>query len=83
MSSDRRRKKRYNSAKKARQGKNWIFPVVLLFCVLMGLAGAALIHYLYAPLKYSDREIDEYVKNIYGDSWTLLRKKKHRDKEAE
>ena len=75
MSSDRIRKKRYNSAKKARQGKNWIFPVVLLFCVLMGLAGAALNHYLYAPLKYSDREIDEYVKNIYGDSWTLLRKK--------
>ena len=53
----------------------WIFPVVLLLCTIMGLAGAAAVYYTYFPLKYSDQEIDEYVKSIYGDSWTLKRKK--------
>ena len=77
MSSDRRRKKRYNSAKKrARQGKMWLFPVVLLLCVLVGLTGAAAIYFVYSPLKYSDEEVGDYVHSIYGDSWTLVRKKK-------
>ena len=76
MSSYRQRKQRYNSAKKrARQGKVWVFPVVLLLCAIMGLAGAAAVYYTYFPLKYSDQEVDEYVKSIYGDSWSLKRKK--------
>lgn len=84
MSSDRRRKKRYNSAKKrARQGKMWIFPVVLLLCVLVGLAGAAAIYFVYSPLKYSDEEVGDYVHSIYGDSWTLVRKRKRTGSRAE
>lgn len=53
----------------------WIFPVVLLLCVLMGLAGAAIIYFFYTPLKYSDEQIDAYVKSIYGESWTLKTKR--------
>lgn len=76
MSSERRKTtRRYYAEKKVRKGKKWVFPIVLLFCVLVGLAGAAAIYYMYAPIKYSDAEIDAYVKSNYGDSWTLLRKK--------
>lgn len=53
----------------------WIFPVVLLLCALVGLAGAAAIYHVYYPVKFSDQEIDAYVKSIYGDSWSLKRKK--------
>jgi hypothetical protein len=52
----------------------WVFPVVLLFCVLVGLAGAAAAYYVYSPSRYSDGEIDSYVKSIYGGDWTLHRK---------
>ena len=76
MSSDRRRtKEHYSEKKSARQGKKWIFPVVLLFCVLFLLTGATGIYFVFSPSRYSDREIDDYVKNIYGESWSLRRKK--------
>lgn len=52
----------------------WVFPVVLLFCVLVGLAGAAAAYYVYSPSRYSDGEIDSYVMSIYGGDWTLHRK---------
>ncbi len=53
----------------------WIFPVVLLLCAVMGLAGASALYYVYYPIKFSDEEVDEYVKSIYGNAWTLKRKK--------
>lgn len=53
----------------------WVFPVVLLLCALVGLAGASAIYSVYYPIKFSDQEVDEYVKSIYGDSWELKRKK--------
>ncbi len=64
-----------NSAKKAARRENrWVFPVVLLLSALICSLGAALIYKLYAPEEYSEAEVDEYVKNIYGDSWKLQKK---------
>ena len=53
---------------------------MLLFCVLVCLAGAAAICFLYMPLRYSDEEVDAYVRTFYGDSWTLQKKKESSDR---
>ena len=65
----------YNSAKKtARQGNHWVFPVVLFLAALILALGAVLIYRMYAPTEYSEREVNEYVRDIYGDSWKLQKK---------
>ena len=65
----------YNSAKKtARQGNHWAFPVVLFLAALILALGAVLIYRMYAPTEYSEREVNEYVRDIYGDSWKLQKK---------
>ena len=57
------------SAKKAaRRGKLWIFPVVLLLCVLAAALGGFLIYRFYTPSEYTESEVNEYVSSIYGDS---------------
>ena len=60
-----------SAKKKARQEKWRIFPVVLLLCVLSCLAGIVWIWFSYAPHAYLERDVDAYVRSIYGDGWTL------------
>ena len=68
-----------SARKKARQEKWWIFPVVLLLCVL--ICGAALLacRFLYTPLTYTDHDVEAYVRSVYGDSWTLQKKSRSAD----
>ncbi|MDO5134143.1 MAG: hypothetical protein Q4D81_14350 [Eubacteriales bacterium] len=61
--------------KKARQEKPWIFPVVLLFCVLFCLTGAAYLYYLYTPSSFRKEEVYAYVRGFYGEGWTLCGQK--------
>ena len=63
-----------SAKKKARQEKWWVFPVVLLLCVLICAAGAVGILLCYGPLTWSDADVDAYVSSIYGDSWALQKK---------
>lgn len=60
--------------KRAQREKPWIFPAVLLLCVLFFASGAALLFFIYAPLRFSDAQVDRYVKNVYGQEWTLQKK---------
>ena len=72
------------SAKRsARRGKLWIFPVVLLLCVLAAALGGFLIYRLYTPSEYTESEVNEYVKSIYGDSWKLQKKTPLSDEKGE
>ena len=68
-----------SAKKKARQEKWWIFPVVLLLCVLSCLAGIVWIWFSYAPHAYLERDVDAYVRSIYGDGWTLQKKSRSAD----
>lgn len=61
----------HSAKKKARQEKNWLFPVVLLFCALVLLGGTAYLYCFFLPHRFSETEIMDYVRNVYGDSWTL------------
>lgn len=64
-----------NSAKKrARQEKTWLFPVVLLFCVLVILGGMTYLYCFFVPHRFSEKEAEDYVRSIYGESWILKEK---------
>ena len=68
--------------KRARQGRPPVFPVVLLFSVLFLALGAGLVFLLFFPFRYSDREVEEYVRSVYGDNWSLSEKTASFDREG-
>ena len=80
MSSARGKTAYRRSAKRrVRQGKRWIFPVVLLLCVLIAAFGASAAYFVYSPAGYNDEDVTKYVRSIYGKNWKLQKREENPD----